>query len=81
LEILARYRRTDIEARDYHLLMVHSDADNLTATDAREQHGLRLVKWAGENACQDVLPIIPIRAIEAALMADDDAVLRLLGTN
>jgi hypothetical protein len=72
------------EALGYHLLIVHGDADDLTADEAREQRfkpGLELVRQAGNGACQDLLPIIPIRAIEAWLMADNDALLSALGIN
>jgi hypothetical protein len=70
------------EARGCHLLIVHADADGPTAIQARTNQfdpGLKLVKQAKGNICQDLLPIIPIQEIEAWLLADKEALLRELG--
>lgn len=64
-----------IGARGCHLLIVHADADGPTSTDARQHRfdpGLQLVRQAGENVCQDLLPIIPIQEIEAWLLTDKE---------
>ncbi len=72
------------EARGYHLLIIHADADGPMATQARENQfdpGLELVKQANNDACQDLLPIIPIQEIEAWLLVDKEALLKELETN
>lgn len=72
------------KAQGCHLLIVHADADGPTPDKAlaeRFQPGLMLVKQAGTNVCQDLLPIIPIQEIEAWLLADREILLKELKTN
>lgn len=72
------------EACGYHLLIVHADADAPTSVKAHKMlfdPGLKLVRQAGESACQDLLPIIPIQEMEAWLLTDKSALLKELGTN
>jgi hypothetical protein len=73
-----------IEACGCYLLIIHADADGPTAAEARKNRfnpGLELVRQAGGNVCQDILPIVPIQEIEAWLLADKEALLKVLETN
>lgn len=69
------------EAQGCHILIVHADADGPTPERAlaeRFHPGLALVKQAGKNVCQDLLPVIPVQEIEAWLLADKEALLKEL---
>lgn len=71
------------EATGYHALIVHADADHPNADRARCQRfepGYKLVKQTGENVCKDLLPIIPVQAIEAWMLADYELLLAEIGT-
>jgi hypothetical protein len=70
-----------VRACDYHMLIVHADADAPTFDDAykhRIDPGLKLVKSAREHVCKELLPIIPIQAIESWMLADHQALLKEL---
>lgn len=69
-------------AHDYHLLIIHADADDPTPHKARRERidpGLELVRQARRNVCKELLPIIPIQAIESWMFADHQALLKKLG--
>lgn len=64
-----------------HALIIHADADHPTAERAlteRFQPGLQLVKQAGID--HHLIPLIPVRMIEAWLLADPDALRQVIGT-
>jgi len=72
------------QAAGFHALIVHADADAPTAGDAlqhRFQPGRRLVQESENDACRDLLPIIPIRMTEAWMMADVEAFREVVGTD
>lgn len=61
------------QAFRYHALIVHSDADypsNHKALNERILPGFRLVERSTEAVCDKLLPIIPVQAIEAWMLAD-----------
>lgn len=70
----------------YHLLFVHADADDNTATAALQQRirpGLALVQAAqqqGERVCADLVPIVPVQMTEAWMLVDAEALLDVIGT-
>lgn len=72
------------EARHHHALFVHNDSDNLTYDSALQQRfvpGFNRVQQATEEVCRKLVPIIPIRMIEAWMLADYHALCQVLGTN
>lgn len=70
----------------FHMLVVHADADYLSAERAlaeRFEPGLELVqqfKLAGGSVCEHVIPIIPIQMIEAWMIADVSTLREVIGT-
>lgn len=57
----------------YQALIVHSDADNPTTEPALQQRilpGFHLVEQCTTSVCGQLIPIIPVQAIEAWMMAD-----------
>ena len=61
------------QASRYHALIVHSDADYLSYSKALKERilpGFHLVQGSTEMVCEKLLPIIPIQAIEAWILAD-----------
>ena len=76
--ILAAARETD----GYHALVIHADADHPTAERAlaeRFRPGELLVQEARIN--QHLIPLIPVQMVEAWLLADSEALLKIIGTN
>ena len=60
-------------AYGYDILIIHSNADSPTANKAmheRFEPGQQRVKQTKESVCRHLVPIIPIQAIEAWLLAD-----------
>ena len=60
-------------AKRYHVLIVHSDADYPNrdkALQERIQPGFDLVQQSAVLLCKNLLPIIPIQAVEAWILAD-----------
>jgi hypothetical protein len=67
----------------YHILIVHADADHPKADKARLERfepGYKLVQQTNEDVCKDLLPIIPVQAIEAWMLADYELLLEEIGT-
>ncbi|MFP4394514.1 MAG: DUF4276 family protein [Anaerolineales bacterium] len=61
------------ETRGYHILIVHQDADapdQERALQERIQPGLDLAQQEPEHYQQDIVPLIPVRMIEAWMLAD-----------
>ncbi|MFW6116782.1 MAG: DUF4276 family protein [bacterium] len=72
------------QARGYHALIIHSDADSSTREDALEQRyipGEHLVEQNQNGVCKNMLPIIPVRMTEAWMMADFDTFQDVVGTD
>jgi hypothetical protein len=72
------------EAKHCHVLLVHNDADRLEYDEARRQRfepGLHLVQQSGDEVCHHLVPVIPVRMIEAWMLADGNALRNVLGTN
>lgn len=70
------------DAYGFHALIVHTDADGPTQDEAfhnRFEPGNRLVQACTENVCKDILPIIPVRMIEAWMLADLEQFHKALG--
>ena len=71
------------EALGFHALIVHADADHPSpdkAWDERFESGYKLVQQTKEDICRDLLPIIPVQAIEAWMLADYELLLEEVGT-
>lgn len=71
------------QARGYHALIIHADADDPEPHKARSERfepGYALVQQVQEDICKDVLPIIPVQAIEAWMLADHELLLEEIGT-
>ena len=72
------------EAAEYHALVVHSDADNCTHKQTRIalfDPGYELVQRAEGILCKDLLPITPVRMVEAWMLADHEKLREALGTS
>jgi hypothetical protein len=72
------------KAYGYHCLIVHADADAPTSDDAlnyRYAPGKCLVEKSKDDVCDNLLPIIPIRMMEAWIMADFNAFRDAVGTD
>lgn len=69
---------------DYHALIVHSDADDRTpdrALSQRIQPGFDLVSRTNGKVCKHLIPVIPVRMIEAWMLADHIALREVIGTD
>lgn len=65
----------------YHALVVHKDADNRTYKETREQGfepGYLLAKKNRHIACEHLIPIIPVREVEAWMLADHEVLRKVL---
>ncbi|HLX40315.1 MAG TPA: DUF4276 family protein [Ktedonobacteraceae bacterium] len=72
------------EAIDFHILVIHADADSYSQEKAlkeRFQPGYELVKLSNEQVCKYLVPVVPIYMTEAWLLADNDALRKVIGTN
>lgn len=70
------------DAYGFHALIVHADADGPTRDEAfryRFEPGNRLVQACTEKVCKDILSIIPVRMIEAWMLADLEQFHKALG--
>ena len=71
------------QARGYHALIIHADADDPEPYKARSERfepGYALVQQVQEDICKDLLPIIPVQAIKAWMLADHELLLEEIGT-
>jgi hypothetical protein len=69
------------QTEGYHALIIHADADHPTrdrALTERFQPGLLLVQE--EDINHHLVPLIPIRMTEAWVLADPEALLKVIGT-
>lgn len=69
------------QAYGYHLLIVHADGDSGDYQQARNERfepGYVLVQQNQDTVCKILIPIIPIRMIEAWLLADQEALKEVL---
>lgn len=74
------------KAAGYHILFVHADADAPTRNRAyaeRIEPGMRQIALAHEqeSICSDLVPVIPIQAVEAWLLADGEALRAVIGSD
>lgn len=70
-----------IKARGYHALIVHKDADSRTYEETRMQcfePGCLLVQQCNEYVCNHLVPVIPVREVEAWMIADREVLRGLL---
>ena len=70
--------------RSCHALIVHADADNRTpdrALSERIQPGFDLVSCSNEDVCKHLIPVIPVRMIEAWMLADHNALRAVIETD
>ena len=77
-----RIRAAAQEACGYHALIIHADADDLDyqqAYNERFKPGLERVR-VEQNVCRELIPIIPVRMIEAWMLADIEALEKVLDT-
>lgn len=68
----------------YHILIVHSDADDNTDTEAFENRinpGFELVDNEIGKICRNLIAIVPITMTEAWMIADKNALKEEIGTN
>ena len=71
------------EAQGVHILFVHLDADARTIEKARSERfipGRALVNNSEGKLCKDIVPIIPVKNIEAWLVCDYEAFCNAVGT-
>jgi hypothetical protein len=74
------------EAYGHHALIVHSDADDRGYKQTlveRFHPGYERVQRARiseNNVCEHLVPIIPVRMLEAWMLADSDALCHMMGT-
>jgi hypothetical protein len=65
----------------YHALVIHKDTDSRTYKATREQSfepGYLLAKKNHHMACEHLIPIIPIREVEAWMLADHEVLRKVL---
>jgi len=70
-------------ANGMHILFIHQDADSReigTCYAERIEPGLRLVQMEDDGVCKHIVPVIPVRNIEAWLLCDPDTLIRVVGT-
>ncbi len=73
------------QARGYHLLFVHADADDPSPTRAMQERiapGFQAVQDAlnlGESVCGHLIPVVPVQMTEAWMLADGDALREIIG--
>jgi hypothetical protein len=68
----------------YHVLIVHSDADDRTpdrALSERIQPGFKLVSRTNGEVCKHLIPVIPVQMIEAWMLADHNALRTIIETD
>ena len=71
------------ETSGYHALIVHSDADDRDYKQTRKElfdPGVALIQQEQADVCRDLIPIIPVRMVEAWMLADPEALQRVLKT-
>lgn len=69
------------ETSDYHTLIIHSDADDRSHQQTiieRFHPGYALVQQDKGRVCKTLIPIIPVRMVEAWMLADPDALQKAL---
>lgn len=68
-----------------HILIIHCDADHPTSEKALKERflpGYELVQQVKEQICSSLVPIIPVQATEASMLAaNHDLLQREIGTN
>ena len=72
------------QAAIYDALVVHSDADNRNYKQTKEllfDAGLKLTYSSHDHVCKNLLPIIPIRMVESWMLADFEALQKVLRTD
>jgi len=70
-----------VQAYGYDVLIVHKDADNRTYEETKGfciEPGCRLVQKSNEDVCKKLVPIIPVREVEARMIADREILRDLL---
>lgn len=70
-------------AQGAHILFVHLDADTRTVERAKVERffpGRDLVESSSGPICKDLVPIVPVKNIEAWLVCDYDAFCKVVGT-
>jgi Domain of unknown function (DUF4276) len=71
------------KAYNYDILIIHADADDSTRTKAYNERflpGANLVKQEKvEEVCRQIVPLIPVRMIEAWMLADQKTLLEEIG--
>jgi len=70
------------EAGERHALLIHNDADTRGYWKTREElfePGNTLVQKFSGWACQNLIPVIPVREVEAWMLADLETLGRILG--
>lgn len=72
------------QAEGFHALLVHTDADDLAWEEAQRQRiepGFACVQSSSRGVCRNLVPVIPVRMVEAWMIADPEAVRQELGTD
>ncbi len=68
-------------AYGWHLLIVHKDADSRTYEQTKIQciePGCTLVQRSRQDACKKLVPVIPVREVEAWMIADGEILRNVL---
>ncbi len=75
------------KATGYHALFIHADADASTRDRAYNERivpgemQVYSARTDGQAVCADLIPVIPIQAVEAWLLADADALRNVIGSS
>lgn len=70
-----------MQAYGYHALIVHKDSDHRTYEETKIQciePGCTLVRRSRKDVCKNLVPIIPVREVEAWMIADGEVLRDLL---
>lgn len=79
--LIGQFEAAAREAKGRHILIVHQDADapdQESALRERIQPGLDLVHQKPERYQQDIVPLIPVRMVEAWMLADPIALCQVI---
>lgn len=71
-------------SKGVHILFIHQDADTSTTEACMENRinpAIELINNTEDQVCNNIVPIIPIRSVEAWLISDAEALVKVVGSS